>query len=96
MATAVDKWPAYRQTLSGRAGRPLAHSSYTITRDTTTNGADIPVDGGSTASAGIPSERWGSGGSSKTAIVRNARHCQINGSLNESAQHSFTWRFAGA
>jgi integrase len=24
-----------RQTLSGRAGKPLTHSSYTITRDTT-------------------------------------------------------------
>ena len=35
MTTAVDKWPAYAKTLGGRSGRPLTHSSYTTTRDTT-------------------------------------------------------------
>ena len=30
-----NKWPALRQTLGGRSGRPIIHSSYTTSWDTT-------------------------------------------------------------
>ena len=42
MTTAVDRVARLRQTLGGRAGRPLTHSSYTTTGDTTQWGDATP------------------------------------------------------
>ena len=35
VTTAVDKWPAYAKLSAVAHGRPLTHSSYTTTGDTT-------------------------------------------------------------
>jgi len=49
----LQKWACLRQTLGGRSSRPLTHSSYTTSGDTTGTGGQVPV--------GYPSARRGIG-----------------------------------